>query len=152
MRASDLIKESDTVILLSLQEEYFNAIKNGDKKFEYRRRFRKEPTKAFIYVSKTKKTVLGLIDFGNPIFQRAEHIAQIAEEEKKGSYDNIISYIGKGHNGYAIPIKNFYSISGITLDEIKEEIPEFFAPQSYLLLNPDMRLRGILEAQEILET
>lgn len=151
MKAKDLIKDSDTVILLSLQEEYFNQIKSGKKKFEYRKKFRKEPTKAFIYVSRTKKAILGLIDFGTPIYQDAEQIAQIAEKEKRGSYDSIISYIGKGNKGYAIPVKHFYSISSITLDEIKETIPRFYAPQSYLLLKPDMPLRIILEEQEILE-
>lgn len=150
MKASHLIKETDTVILLSLQEEYFDAIKNGEKKFEYRKKFRKEPTKAFIYVSKTKKAILGLIDFGSPIFQQAEQIAQIAEKEKKGSYHDIISYIGKDHNGYAIPVQHFYSIPGLTLHEIQDKIPQFVAPQSYLLLQPDMPLRAILEEQEIL--
>ncbi len=51
-------------VLMSIREEYYNDIIAGKKKYEYRKVYRKSETTAFIHVSKTKKAVLAIIDFG----------------------------------------------------------------------------------------
>ena len=55
------------IILLSLREEYFNQMLDGKKKYEYRTRYLKEETIAYIYISKTLKRIIAKIEFGMPI-------------------------------------------------------------------------------------
>ena len=38
-------------ILISIEKQYFDEIKTGIKKFEYRRRFIDEPCRAYLYVT-----------------------------------------------------------------------------------------------------
>ena len=48
-------------VLMSLREEYYNAMIQGKKHYEYRTRYLKEPSDAYIYISKTKKSIVAKI-------------------------------------------------------------------------------------------
>ena len=41
-------------VLMSLREEYYEAMLSGKKKYEYRTRYLKDVSDAYIYISKTK--------------------------------------------------------------------------------------------------
>ena len=147
-KVSDLIKNHHEIVLMSLWEEYFEEMLSGIKRYEYRKRYRKVPTKAFIYISKTKKSIGALIEFGQPIFGTATEIAKLSESEQAGTYKAMEEYLSGG-KGIAIPIKAIYQFEPIHLDELKKEIPEFVAPQSYYLLDDKIKLLDLLKEKEI---
>lgn len=138
------IEKEPVTVLMSLREEYYNAIVSGKKKFEYRTRYLKEPSKAFIYVSKTKKSIVAKIDFGTPIIGTAEEIAALAEKEQPGCYNDMINYFN-ADIGYAIPILSISKIEEIKLDDLKNKFQNFVVPQSYYILAKKPELLAYLE-------
>ena len=89
---------SKRMVLMSLKEKPYRKILCGDKKYEFRTRYTKEESIAFIYVTKEVKAVCGIIFFDKPIIGIAEEIAQISEKENPGSYSYMIDYF-KGGTG-----------------------------------------------------
>jgi len=145
-----LFGESKKEILLSLREEYYKKMLNGSKKYEYRTKYLKEETTAYIYISKTLKKIVAKIEFGMPIVGTAEQIATISERENPGSYDEMLQYM---HNdiGYAIPIKKIIQLEEISLEDIKNIISGFAPPQSYYILDNKPELLNILKSQKEIE-
>lgn len=141
------IKKEPITVLMSLREEYYEEIVKGEKKFEYRTRYLKAPSSAFIYISKTKKSIVAKIEFGMPIIGSAEEIASLAENEQPGCYNDMMSYFNAGI-GYAIPILSISKIDEIKLDDLKEQFQNFVVPQSYYILNKKPELLDFLENWE----
>ena len=52
---------STRITLMSIREEYYYEILKGEKHFEYRKKYCKEESLAYIYISKTKKEIVGKI-------------------------------------------------------------------------------------------
>lgn len=142
-RVSDLVNKMDQLVLMSLREEYFEKMLSGEKGFEYRKSFRKTPTKCFIYISKTRKAISGLVEFGQPIFGSANEICEIAEKDEPGSFLGMKAYLGKG-KGVAIPIKKVYEFSPVSLEELKSKINRFTVPQSYYMLDQKPEIVDLL--------
>ena len=130
-------------ILLSLREEYYNQILDGSKKYEYRTRYLKEETIAYVYISKTLKKIVARIEFGEPIIGNAKEIATIAEREQPGCYQDMIDYM-YNDIGFAIPIKKIIPIEEVSLEELKEKFPDFVPPQSYYILDKKPELLNYL--------
>jgi predicted transcriptional regulator len=149
MKIKNFLNKTDELVLLSIREEYYNEILKGIKKFEYRKKYNKLSTIAFIYISKTKKKVVAVIEFDAPIYDSAEIIAKISEKEKKDSFENMIEYIGRDKKGYAIPIKKIIPIENISLQEIKNKIPGFTVPQSFFYIKEKKELLELLENLEV---
>lgn len=141
--------QNEQYILISLREEYYNEIMLGNKKYEYRKIYKKEPTKAFIYVSKTIKKIKAIIEFDTPIIDVKEKISQLAENECKGTYQAMMTYFTKDI-GYAIPIKSIMEIEEVSLFDIKKNFPNFVPPQSYYSLNQKQDLLEFLKGRKIL--
>ncbi|HEU5140066.1 MAG TPA: hypothetical protein VFT51_08835 [Bacillales bacterium] len=120
-------------LLLSLQPEPYNQIRQGVKKYEYRRKFINEPSLAFVYVSSPIKAVSALVEFGRPVIDSPEYIAEIAEKEKTGSFEGTMRYLEGLEKGYAIPILSFKEIQPVSLDDLRDKF-QFTAPQSYFYL------------------
>ena len=135
------------VILMSMREEYFRDIVTGKKHFEYRKKYCEEESTAYIYISKTKKAIIGKIWFGKPIMGNAEKIATIAEKDQKGNYNNILEYISD-EIGYAIPIKKVELVNPIRLNEIKAAFADFYPPQSYYYLEKKKELLDFVKKNE----
>lgn len=141
-----LIEEKPITVLMSLREEYFNAMVKGTKRFEYRTRYLKDRSSAYIYISKTKKSIVAKIEFGEPIIGNAREIALLAEKEEPGCYDSILEYL-YNDVGYAIPVESITSIEELTLAELKERFPNFVVPQSYYILDKKPELFDFLESK-----
>lgn len=139
--------DTKITILLSLREEYYNQMVDGSKKYEYRTRFLKEETLAYIYISKTLKKIVAKIEFGKPIIGDAKAIATIAEKEQPGCYQDMIDYMYKDI-GYAIPVKRIIPIEEVNLDEIKKIFPDFVPPQSYYILDKKHDLLEYLNSRK----
>ena len=126
---------SEVFLLLSIQHEYYVQIKNGSKKYEYRRIFRNDPTTTFLYVASPYQTVSALATFGQPFVGSVEAISKLAEEQRKGGGESITRYMAGLTRGYAVPIESFEEIEPVTLKELRDRFPEFTPPQSYIVLN-----------------
>ncbi len=134
-------------VLMSLREEYYNAMIQGKKHYEYRTRYLKEPSDAYIYISKTKKSIVAKIRFGQPIIGDAQTIATISEQEEPESYNSMMEYL---HNniGYAIPIEKIIPIKEVKLSELQQKFHNFIVPQSYYSLDKKKELLSFLESRE----
>lgn len=141
-----LFENNKPCVLMSLREEPYNKILNGTKHYEYRTRYLKEESTAYIYISKTKKSIMAKIDFGKPIIGNAKTIASIAESDEHGSYDDMIKYL-YNDIGYAIPIKKITLINEISLSKLQEQFPNFVVPQSYYLLDKKKELLSFIEKE-----
>lgn len=126
--------EPTVYTLMSLREGPFNEIVAGTKKYEFRTRYLRVPTIAFIYVSGTVRSVKAVIEFDRPIIGSCKEIAAISEECKPGTYDSIMSYL-RGKTGYAIPVKRVMPIKPVSLASLRTVFPGFVVPQSYYILN-----------------
>ena len=143
--------QSPQFVLMSLREEYYLAIMAGKKHYEYRTRYLKERSVAFIYISKTKKSIVAKIEFGEPIIEDAKTIAMIAENDEPGSYQGIIDYL-YNNVGYAIPIEKITLIDEVTLSELQKRFPDIVVPQSYYILDKKPELLSFLQSREINES
>lgn len=138
-------------VLMSLREEYYNAMLDGRKHYEYRTRYLKEASDAYIYISKTKKSIVAKIKFGEPIIGDAQTIATIAEQEEPGSYNGMMEYL-YNNIGYAIPIEEITPIEEVPLSELQQNFPNFVVPQSYYILDKKPELLSFLESRERVES
>ena len=149
MDLKDILNEQN-IIILSLRESYFVEIKRKKKKYEYRKRFLKKESWAFIYVSKTKKEIVGIIRLGIPKYDSSEKIAMFASQIGDNIYDSMISYLGVGKKGYAIPIDNVYLFdSPIGISTLRKIDNNFYAPQSYSYLREKSKLYDYLKKSKI---
>lgn len=133
-------------IFLSFKPEYFKPILYGMKKYEYRKRFCHEETKAYLYLSSKKQMVIGVMELGIPI-RLNEHICEYRAYPE--TYKRVEKYIAEG-DVCAIPIKSlslFYE--PITLAELRKQIPNFKPPRMYYVLNSDSKLKSFLETRKI---
>ena len=141
------LKESPVCVLMSLREKYYNAMLDGRKHYEYRTRYLKEPSEAYIYISKTKKSIVAKIKFGKPIIGNANAIATIAEQDEPGCYTEMIEYM-YNNIGYAIPIEEIIPIEEVSLTDLQKQFPSFVVPQSYYILNKKPEVLSFLESNK----
>ena len=145
------IEEEPKCVLMSLREEYYDAMLEGRKHYEYRTRYLKEASDAYVYISKTKKSIGAKIKFGEPIIGDAQTIATIAEQEEPGSYNGMMEYL-YNNIGYAIPIEEITPIEEVPLSELQQNFPNFVVPQSYYILDKKPELLSFLESRERVES
>lgn len=129
---------------MSFWPSIFQKIKCQEKIIEYRRRFPSNCTVAYMYISKPIKAICGIIYFGN-----IHSISDWKEEYK----DNIqvtnriaefnISYC------YGAEIAGFQEIVPIALNDLRKNVPNFVAPQSYLLLENNKILKDYIDANTV---
>lgn len=122
-------------MLLSFKPSVYEKIFGGIKIFEHRRNFPNEPIMAYMYVSKPVRAITGIVYLNN------RHI--IADWKSEFKTDDMaverIQEYEKSYR-YAMEIAEFQETTEIGLDELKRDIPDFVAPQSYIYLdkNPDL--------------
>lgn len=127
-------------IILSLRPKPYTSILNGTKNYEFRRKFLRESVLAFIYVSSPTKEIRGYIEFGKPIVDSIDRIADIAEQEKLGSREGTLKYMNGLEIGFAIPILSIREIQPISLKELRYKY-NFTAPQSYINIQSNLSLK-----------
>lgn len=142
-----LFEKESVNVLLSLLEEPYNQMLSGEKRYEYRTRYLKAPTTAYVYISRTKKKIVAKIEFDTPIIGTAEEIATLAEKEQPGHYDRKMEYF-HGGTAYAIPIKKIIPLEEVSLEELRKVFPDFVVPQSYYILDKKPELLNYLKSKE----
>jgi predicted transcriptional regulator len=138
-------------VLLSLRSEWYQVILDGVKKYEYRRKFLKQPSIAFIYVSGTTRAICAKINFGQPIIASIDELIRIRDaEQRPGGGDGMRAYMQGLKEGFAIPILSCQKIKPTSLDELRCRFPGFTVPQSYILLDKKTELLDFLLSQPII--
>lgn len=135
-------------IFLSFRPEYFEPILYGMKKYEYRKRFCNEETKAYLYLSGKERVVVGVMELGVPIRMDKTRNNYLDYPETLRRVDE---YIIK-RNINAVPIKalSLYE-KPISLDEIRDVIDGFMPPQMYYVLDHHLDLKELLESRKLKE-
>lgn len=124
--------------LLSIKQKPFEALVDGRKKHEFRRRFSKieNDFQVVFYVSSPIKAIAGVGIFKKPIFDTTERIIELVKKHKYSSPENLAAYFYNINTGYALPLKRIKKINKIKLDEIRQINLKFMPPQSYFRLMP----------------
>jgi len=138
-------------ILMSIRQEPFEAIVDGRKKCEFRRKFYiEEPCQVVFYVSSPVSAICGVGIFDSPIEGNVKDLVKIIRTHSFSSEENLRRYLKGQEGGYALPIKRSKKIKPITLDELRREISGFNPPQSYYNLdfNKFKNLFGRLDLYE----
>lgn len=135
---------NEQYVIISLMEEYFLNIVNGQKKYEYRRKFINRPCKAFIYVNSPVMAISGLVHLEKPIYDTVDGICRIAENQKAGSTEGMLTYLNGLERAYAIPIQSLIRFKPLRLAEIRESFPNFSPPQFYISANKKPELLRFL--------
>lgn len=120
---------------MSFWPSIYDKISNQIKLVEYRRNFPKECKYAYMYVSSPIKSVCGIIYFGN------KHSLKDWENQYENNQEisNRIRHYSESYR-FGMEISGFQKIIPITLTELRENVPDFVAPQSYFLFknNPTL--------------
>ena len=135
-------------ILLSFKAEYFRPLLYGLKKYEYRKRFCDEETKAYLYLSGKSRQVIGIVELGKPIRLDLTRNNYLDYPETLKRVDD---YISKNSIN-AVPIKSLTLFdTPLELDTIRNTIPGFMPPQLYYVLDNNPVLKKLLEKQTLKE-
>ena len=133
-------------LFLSFRTEYFKPLLYGVKKYEYRKRFCNEETKAYLYLSGKSRQVIGYLDLGKPIRLDITRNDYLNYPE---TLERVDKYILSGDIN-VVPIKSLVLFkSPISLDDLRKEIPGFMPPQMYYVLDNNPELKEFLEKQEL---
>lgn len=133
-------------IFLSFRPEYFKPLLYGIKKYEYRKRFCDEETKAYLYLSGKSKQVIGVMELGRPIRLDLKREEYLNYPQTLKRVDEYIS----NRNINAIPIKSLELFDKpIDLEDIRKEIPGFMPPQMYFVLDNHPKLKSLLESRPL---
>ena len=110
-------------ILISFQPKWFEQIKCGEKIFEYRTQFPKEPVRAYMYVSKPIQAITGYIEFGERIA-----LTEWAEKYKndKEVYPRVKEYLKR--RKYVDPMLQYVDTEPIFLEDLQKSISKFIIP------------------------
>ncbi|SUP42863.1 hypothetical protein [Veillonella criceti] len=134
------------VPVMSFWPSIYNKIIRGEKLIEYRRNFPKECRFAYMYISKPVKAICGIIYFG-----RIHSINKwkLQYKENKLICHRIELFEQKNYR-YGAEIIGFQRIEPITLQDLRTNVPNFFPPQSYILLENNIELKKYLDKKVIL--
>lgn len=133
-------------IFLSFHPRAYGPLRDGIKMYEYRKRFCKEETKAYLYLSGNVRKVVGIMMLGKSIRLDLTRDNYINYPDTLKRVDEYIS-IGDIN---AIPIKSLTLFKEpISLEELRNMLPRFNPPRMYYILNEDMSLYEILSKREL---
>lgn len=128
------MKDTLTSVILSIKPIFAQAIMNGTKKVEFRKKiFKKSVDKVFIYSSSPEKKIIGYFTIGEIVEDTPEKLWEKFNSVGGIDKNSFFDYYKNSETGYSIGIKSF--------ERFEEEIDpvEFFekfcAPQSYIYLD-----------------
>jgi predicted transcriptional regulator len=131
-------------VLMSLKPGPFEDILAGRKLYEYRIRYPREATAAYIYVSGSVRAVRALIRFGAPLSGTARELvlSGAAAPEEEGELDAYFH----GGSGCALPVDEVIPLEPVPLRELRDRFPGVSVPQSYYYLESKPRLLAFLQS------
>lgn len=127
--------------VMSFWPSIYDRILDQEKLIEYRRTFPKDCTHAYMYISKPVKAICAIIYFG-----KKHSLSDWAEEYASNEIisKRIADY---SHNyKYGMEIIGVQKIKPITLEDLRINVPNFVAPQSYVLLENNTTLANYINS------
>jgi len=129
------------IFLLSIKPKYSGAIFSGRKKYELRRlRGPRIPKGSLIilYVSGNTRSIIGEFTTGEVIEGTPENIWRTVSKPRTGINPDAFQYIKGSKHAFAIEVVSptLYS-HPVTLDEIRNIIPGWTPPHSYVKLRQE---------------
>lgn len=121
--------------VMSFWPSIYEKIEKQYKLIEYRRRFPANCKFAYMYVSKPVKAICGIIYFGQKYDLKHWKNIYSSNLEINSRIDKFLEKYN-----YGIEITAFQKIKPITLYELRRNIKNFVAPQSYILLENNNEL------------
>lgn len=120
-----------STILLSFDAETFDRLEHGEKKFEYRKHFPTGETTVYFYVSNPVKAITGIARFGErePLKNWETRFADRPQEVQERLQDYLTDC------NYVAPLLHFQPTNRLTLDQLREDIPNFIVPRMYYYLD-----------------
>lgn len=135
-------------IFLSFRPEYFRPILYGIKKYEYRKRFCKEPVIAYLYLSSPVQEVIGKIEFGKPLMTK--ELLDIYSNNKKVK-SRLLRCL-ENREQYIIPIVSLQLFEDpVTICDLKKINSSFTIPQCYCNLEKQKDILEYLQSKTLLE-
>ena len=126
-------------ILLSFKADVYKKVISGEKIYEHRKVFPKEPIKAYLYVSNPVKSITGVMYLNNRVeIENWKSIYSYDKAASKRIDDFLRCY------KYAMQITKFEETSAILLNQLRIDVPGFVVPQMYYFID-DTPLKGYLE-------
>jgi len=131
------MKDTLTDVILSIKPVYANAILEGVKTVEFRKRiFKKNVDKIFIYSSSPIKMIVGYFTFSNIVEDTPENLWKTFQKVGGINKDDFFEYYKETEKGFGIVIKEVVKFE-VEKDPM-EFIENFTAPQSYVYLEREL--------------
>ena len=122
-------------ILLSFDEKWYPALRNGDKIFEHRKKFCDEEARAFLYLGKPRQQIVAEIGLS-----RRELLSDwlLRYQDDSDVVARIQDFMQR--NKFAMQVLWFKEIEPISIVELQEKYPELKIPISFHFLDkkPDV--------------
>ena len=118
-------------VILSIRPEYCEEIKNGNKKYEFRKRiFRYRETVDFVFMYSTSpvKKIVGVFTIESIIEDNPRKLWEKFKDFSCVEEEKFFEYFGRREKGFAIKIKEVKTFKPI---DPKKLIPDFSPPQSF---------------------
>lgn len=127
-------------ILMSFWPSVYDRIVAQTKIIEFRHRYSDEETIVYMYVSKPCKAIKGVAVLGKRVDMSKVSVnsAFYSQAIRDGYQADKFTY--------GMPICSVQTITPLSLDFIKSQIPRFNAPQSYYYLDNDPELLQLIES------
>lgn len=131
------MKDTLTDVILSIKPVYANAILEGVKTVEFRKRiFKKNVDKIFIYSSSPIKMIVGYFTFSNIVEDTPENLWKTFQKVGGINKDDFFEYYKETEKGFGIVIKEVVKFEAEK--DPMEFIENFTAPQSYVYLEREL--------------
>jgi len=132
--------------ILSVRERPARAIMNGEKRYEFRRRFYdvRDGTEMFVYVGRPVQAIVGRIRVGSPIVASVDELCELAERDSRSSAEGLRDYLGGCGQAFALPILE-HRVLREPIEKWQLDQYGFTPPRSYVrLTDKHSRLRDFL--------
>lgn len=128
----------DRNILISVKEIYAQQIVLGRKRVELRKSFptTKEGSRVYIYIPAPSKEIIGYFDIEKINKMPLATLWKVDGHLSALSRDDFFSYFSGKEYGISIHFNKFNLFSNsLSLNKIKQNLPKFHPPQSYMYLD-----------------
>ena len=117
-------------ILLSFDEKWYPALRNGDKIFEHRKKFCDEEVRAFLYLGKPRQQIVAEIGLS-----RRELLSDwlLQYQDDRDVVARIRDFMQR--NKFAMKVLWFREIEPISIIELQKKYPELKIPISFHFLD-----------------
>ncbi len=131
------MKDTLTSVILSIKPKYANAIMEGLKKVEFRKKiFKRKVEKIFVYSSSPEQKIIGFFTIKEIIEDTPLNLWNKYEEVGGIKKEDFFEYYKNSEKGFSIVINKVHKFdNGKTPTDFFEK---FCAPQSYIYLEEEI--------------